>query len=227
MRSLSAETWRPVVTEEGMQSRPILMLTHDDLLWQHLKRVPVAHWLPARGRAWEELSRWQSQQRRLVILDAGLPGLPELDSAAWAAAAGTLDLLVATPKPNDEQGRRFLAAGAKGYIHAYLSLEGIDTALKVIANGGVWMGASLLSRLLQQLSRTSAQPQADPAGWTTKLTPRERDVAQRAALGMANQAIADELGITERTVRAHISSVFEKLGVSDRLMLALLVHGIT
>lgn len=207
-------------------SRTVLVVTHDDLLWQHMKRLPMADWLPARGRTWEDLARWKAQQRRLVILDAGLPELPELGSAAWQEAAGALDLLAASPKPSDEQARRFLAAGAKGYIHGYLSLEGIDSALKVIASGGVWMGASLLSRLLQQLSRESARNTPVTADWAAKLTPREREVAELAALGMANQVIADELGITERTVRAHISSVFEKLGVADRLMLALLVHGI-
>ena len=211
-----------------MQARPVLMLTHDDLLWQHLKRVPVAGWLPARGRTWEDLSRWQAQQRRLVVLDAGLPGLPAFDSTEWTSAVDAVDILVASVKPGDEQGRQFLAAGAKGYIHGYLSQEGLDTALKAVANGGVWMGASLLTRLLQQMNRGAAPAsRTDTPAWAAKLTPREREVAEHAARGLANQVIADELGITERTVRAHISSVFEKLGVPDRLMLALLVHGIT
>lgn len=203
------------------------MLTHDDLLWQQWKRVPVANWLPARGRAWEDLSRWQARQQRLVVLDAGLPGLPAFGGPEWTAAVGALDILATSLKPNDEQGRQFLAAGAKGYAHAYVSPEGLDTALKVIANNGVWMGASLLTRLLQHLHRGAAPVAADTSSWAAELTPREKEVAERAARGLANQVIADDLGITERTVRAHISSVFEKLGVSDRLMLALLVHGIT
>lgn len=211
-----------------MQSRAVLMLTHDDLLWQQWRRVPDAVWLPARGGVWEDLARWQARRQKCVVLDAGLPGLPALGSPQWIAAVGDLDILVASPKPNDEQGRQFLAAGAKGYIHAYSSPEGLDTALKVVANGGVWMGASLLTRLLQQLHRGAAVAAvADSAAWATNLTPREKEVAERAARGLANQSIADELGITERTVRAHISAVFEKLGVADRLMLALLVHGIT
>lgn len=209
-----------------MQARPVMMLTHDDQLWQHWKRAPVVHWLPARGRAWDDLSRWQARQQRLLVLDADLPRLPPFDSPQWRKAAGALDILVASPKPNDEQGRKFLAAGAKGYIHAYATLGGLDTALTAIANGGVWMGASLLSMLLQQVSRGSP-PAGGPAHWADGLTPREIEVAERAARGLANQAIADQLGITERTVRAHISSVFEKLGVADRLMLALRVHGIS
>jgi DNA-binding NarL/FixJ family response regulator len=59
------------------------------------------------------------------------------------------------------------------------------------------------------------------------LTEREITVARYAASGQANAQIAEALGITERTVKAHLSAVFEKLGVSDRLQLALLVHGIS
>lgn len=209
-----------------MQVRPVLMLTHDDLLWQQWKRAPVASWLPARGRTWEDLSRWQAQGRRLAVVDSGLPGLPALDDPQWRLAAGGLDILVASLKPSDEQGRQFLAAGAKGYVHAYQQPEALDTALRVVANGGVWMGASLLTRLLRQLEKGAASVAAEAPAWASRLTPREKEVAERAARGMANQSIANELGITERTVRAHISSVFEKLGVSDRLMLALMVHGI-
>lgn len=209
-----------------MQARPVLMLTHDDLLWQHWKRLSPASWLPARGNSWGDLERWRVQQRRLVVIDAGLPDMQGTHTAAWRAATGATDILVASLKVSDEEGRHFLSSGAKGYIHAYLPPETLDTALRVVANGGVWLGASLLARLLRQLER-GARPVGDEPEWVRSLTPREKEVAERAALGLANQAIAEELGITERTVRAHISSVFEKLGVSDRLMLALVVHGIS
>lgn len=209
-----------------MPVRPVLMLTHDDLLWQQWKRLPMSGWLPARGRSWGDLARWQAQQRNLVVLDAGLPGLPALESAEWRAAVAGTDILVGSLKPSDEQGRRFLAAGAKGYVHGYVSHEGLDTALNTVANGGIWMGASLLTRLLQQLEKGAA-PAVQAPEWAVGLTAREKEVAERAARGLANQSIADELGITERTVRAHISAVFEKLGVADRLMLALRVHGIS
>lgn len=212
--------------EERMQARPVLMLTHDDLLWQQWKRVPVVEWLPARGRSWDDLLRWQAHGRRLAVVDSGLPGLPPLDDTEWLGAVGDGDLLIASVRPNDEEGRRFLAAGAKGYVHGYVPPETIATALKVIANGGVWMGANLLTRLLRQLDRGAAVTSSEVVDWAKPLTPREKEVAHRAALGMSNQSIADTMNITERTVRAHISSVFEKLAVSDRLMLALKVHGI-
>jgi DNA-binding NarL/FixJ family response regulator len=59
------------------------------------------------------------------------------------------------------------------------------------------------------------------------LTQREREIANLAANGASNQLIADNCGISERTVKAHLSAVFTKLNVSDRLQLALRVHGIS
>lgn len=210
-----------------MQVRPVLMLTHDELLWRHWKRVTPTRWLPARGHGWEDVVRWQGMGRRLVVIDAGLPDLPALDSAPWRSAVGPLDILVASLKPSDEQGRSFLAAGAKGYLHSYVPPAALDTALQAVAEGGIWMGATLLARLLRQLDQAASRnPAVEAPDWSAGLTPREKEVAESVARGLSNQAIADDLGITERTVRAHISAVFEKLGVADRLTLALVVHGV-
>ena len=86
------------------------------------------------------------------------------------------------------------------------------------------MGRSLVQRFLRLVdSRAGTQ-----AAWHNDvLTERESTVARQAAIGDSNQEIATALGITERTVKAHLSAVFEKLGVSDRLQLALRVHGIS
>lgn len=209
-----------------MRARPVLMLTHDDLLWAHWKRLPGSTWMPARARNWSELARWGAMDRKLVVLDAGTPNLPQLDSEEWRQQAGRLDIVAGSLNPNDEEGRAFLVAGAKGYIHAYTQPEALDTVLKVVDGGGIWMGRTLLARLLQQFERGVEKTTTVSAAWTKGLTPREIEVARMVASGRSNQSIADELNITERTVRAHISSVFEKLGVTDRLMLALKVHGI-
>ena len=86
------------------------------------------------------------------------------------------------------------------------------------------MGRTLLSRLLRLMD--NRLPRSGLADWATPLTEREREVAHLAALGESNLAIAGALGITERTVKAHLKAVFEKLQVADRLQLALRVHGV-
>lgn len=207
-----------------MKPVPVLLITHDDLLWQHWRGLNPARWLAARGRGLADLQRWREQGRTLAVLDADLPRLPSWQDPIWAATLADLHVVVASPSPNDEQGPRVLGAGAHGYCHGYASAASLSQALEVVASGGIWMGRSLVSRLLKLV----AERAQDESSWDGGvLTEREITVARYASSGQANAQIAEALGITERTVKAHLSAVFEKLGVTDRLQLALLVHGIS
>ncbi len=207
-----------------MKPVPVLLITHDDLLWQHWRGLNPARWLAARGRGLADLQRWREQGRTLAVLDADLPRLPSWQDPIWPTTLADLQLVVASPSPNDEQGTRVLGAGAHGYCHGYASAASLSQALEVVASGGIWMGRSLVSRLLKLV----AERAQDTPSWDGGvLTDREITVARYASSGQANAQIAEALGITERTVKAHLSAVFDKLGVTDRLQLALLVHGIS
>lgn len=206
-----------------MQAVSVLLITHDDFLWQHWRQLTQPDWMPARGKSLQDLARWREQGRSLVMLDAGMPHLPEWNDSAWASHFQDMKVVVATMQPGDEEGKRVLAAGASGYVHAYSPVEALSTVLQTVNAGGIWMGPTLLARLLRQIDQNMPR-QGD---WAEGLTQREREVAERAAIGHSNQAIAEALNITERTVRAHLSAVFQKLGVNDRLLLALKVHGIS
>lgn len=202
----------------------VLMLTHDHALWNTWQGLSAHQWLPARGQSMEDLTRWRNQGRELVLMDADLPGLPDWADPAWQENFRDLRVVVASMRPDDTEGKHIISAGAAGYVHAYSPMQALDTVLTTVQNGSVWMGPTLLARLLRDLDQRL--PKAAAEDWAAPLTAREKAVAERAAIGHSNQAIADALGITERTVRAHLSAVFEKLDVSDRLMLALKVHGI-
>jgi len=92
-----------------------------------------------------------------------------------------------------------------------------------VATGSVWMGASLVNRLLRQVDTITPSP----ATWRHEaLTERESTVALLVSQGESNGRIAAAMGISERTVKAHLTVIFEKLGVQDRLQLALRVHGV-
>lgn len=206
-----------------MNREPLLLLTHDDSLaarWEPLGD----EWMLARGQGLAALDGWRAQGRRLVVLDGQLPGLPAWSDAAWAARLQGLSVLVGLGQPGDQVGTTALQAGAGGFCHVFAPLDTVRQALRVIAAGELWVGRALLSRLLRLLDDRVAAPPA--AGWHQGLTEREREVAQLAAVGEANDTIAAQLGITPRTVKAHLSAVFEKLHVTDRLQLALRVHGI-
>jgi len=206
-----------------MHAQAVLLLTHDDALWDHWRGLEAHQWMPARGRSLADLARWRDQGRSLVLLDADLPRLPGWNDPAWNEHCRDLKIIAATMRTSDTEGKQVLSAGASGYVHAYSPAQALDTVLQTVRAGSVWLGPTLLARLLRDIDKRMPRAQTD---WADGLTAREKEVAERAAIGHSNQAIADALNITERTVRAHLSAVFEKLGVNERLMLALKVHGV-
>lgn len=199
----------------------VLMLTNDDYLWQHWRALPASRWMLARGHDLEDLQRWKQSGRQLVVIDHALKLWQD---SRWAEVSAGMHCVVASTSPNDTEGQQVLASGARGYIQAYAPTPTLERVLEHVQVGEVWIGQSLLSRLLSTISEK--MPENVAPVWHHGLTVREIDVAQRAALGHSNQLIADDLGISERTVRAHLSAIFEKLQVTDRLMLSLKVHGI-
>lgn len=203
---------------------PLLLLTADDLLaqrWQSLSTAAI------RARGIDGLDSWHAAGHKLVIVNLNSTRggtAPLWTRPAWQRNAAHLTLLATSSQPNDDEGLAVLNAGAAGYCHSHAPIEHLQQALDVIASGELWVGRALLSRLLRLVN--TRLPTNGLADWAESLTEREREVAQHAAIGESNQVIADALGITERTVKAHLKAVFTKLDVADRLQLALRVHGV-
>lgn len=128
--------------------------------------------------------------------------------------------------PDDEQALACFAAGARGYCNTHAVAEVLRQVADVVAQGGLWIGETLMQRLLRGTSQLlAAQPAAVKVQWGATLTKREREVAEAVAAGASNKEVARQCKITERTVKAHVGAVLEKLGVRDRLQLAIIVNG--
>ncbi len=126
--------------------------------------------------------------------------------------------------PNQAEALHVMSLGVLAYSHAYSPAKVLSEIKMVIINGGVWMGQDLLKRLIE-VSTNLAGNQAELVNQHLKLlTKREKEVAIEAAKGLSNKEIARILNITERTVKAHLSSTFERLGAKDRLHLALMLN---
>jgi DNA-binding NarL/FixJ family response regulator len=151
------------------------------------------------------------------------------DAAGMAAKVGAVRarfaacrVVVLSNVPNEDEALAALAAGAQGYCNAYADPELLKEVAEVVRHGGLWVGEALLARMVGGLSRRLVERPADAAkGPFAGLSAREREIAQRVARGESNKEIARGLDIAERTVKAHLTAVFEKLGVRDRLQLAL------
>jgi DNA-binding NarL/FixJ family response regulator len=135
-------------------------------------------------------------------------------------------LILLADEPSESEAMEALAAGASGYCNGHAAPEVLQQVAKVVENGGIWVGQGLMQRLLASTARLASRPEADEAAWRALLTPREQAAAVLLARGASNKEIARQLQITERTVKAHVGAMFEKLGVRDRLQLALIINGI-
>ena len=133
-------------------------------------------------------------------------------------------IVVLANSPNQAEALYAMSLGVVAYSHAYSPANVLSEIKTVISHGGVWMGQDLLKRLIE-VSSTLAGNQAEQVNQHLRLlTQREKQVAIEAAKGLSNKEIARILAITERTVKAHLSSTFERLGAKDRLHLALMLN---
>lgn len=132
-------------------------------------------------------------------------------------------IIVLANVPDQRQAVELLKQGAAGYCHAHTPAKVLQEVKAVVEHGGLWLGQELLQRLIMVSKGMIGNQPQHIAELTSKLTTREREVALEAAKGLSNKQIARNLDITERTVKAHLKHVFERLQVRDRLQLALLL----
>lgn len=159
-----------------------------------------------------------------VRLQAGIPVTAQLQPVRQGC--GEAFLVALSDTPSDDEALSCFAAGARGYCNTHAVPEFLRRVADVVLQGGLWIGESLMQRLLQGTARIPLPAPVDaPPDWAALLTEREREVALAVAGGDSNKEVARRLGITERTVKAHTGAIFEKLGVRDRLQLSLIVHG--
>jgi two-component system nitrate/nitrite response regulator NarL len=133
-------------------------------------------------------------------------------------------VVVLSPMPSDEQAYAMLTAGARGYCHLEAVPQQLQDVAAAVSAGGVWMPAGLVQRLVSlalQVDPPSHQPSVNRF---STLTEREYQVALEVGRGANNKEIAANLGVGERTVKAHLTAIFEKLGLRDRVQLALAVN---
>lgn len=176
-------------------------------------------------RTLDDLSAATRGDRGVVWLDLGHFEEGGLDAAVKSAVACGWPIVVMAATPNEAQAFRLMNAGAVGYCHVESAPEQLREVALVVEHGGLWMPPELMQRFLALSLRVvpaeaSREPELD------ELTSRELMVAEQVAGGASNREIADALEISERTVKAHLSSIFEKLGVRDRVQLALAMNNI-
>ncbi|MHA7808650.1 MAG: helix-turn-helix transcriptional regulator [Marinobacter adhaerens] len=187
---------------------------------------PLDHWervLPGVGlvEAGGDLQRIAPPALLWVCID-----VPEWKTLVrdWSDRGGKVAVLTRQPEP--EEMNRVLACGARAYLPALSNERVFQQVAETVRAGGLWFPEQLLASLLKTVASAleSAPLPSSPADLSA-LSAREHQVALLAAKGSSNRNIATKLGITERTVKEHMGSIFKKLAVRDRMQLMLLVTG--
>ena len=164
------------------------------------------------GTLEEGKARAAGVQPDLILLDVQLPDGNALASLAqFKAAAPQAKIVILTSFLDDHYVREALRLGAAGYVLKHSGPRALLDYIRAALRGEIPLDPNAVKVL--------ATPAEDPLA---ELTPREREVLEHIAQGMSNKQVATALGVTEKTVKTHATSLFAKLNVRDRTQAALL-----
>jgi DNA-binding NarL/FixJ family response regulator len=143
----------------------------------------------------------------LALVDLNMPGADGVDSiAALLALPHMVPVVVLSASESRIDIRRTLDAGAMGFIPKSETAEVMLGALRLVLSGGIYVPPMLMTTANHPATRANAM-----------LTPRQRDVLQRMSEGKSNREIGRQLGLSEATVKVHITAIFRNLNVSNRM----------
>ena len=158
----------------------------------------------------------------LVLLDLHMPGSHGLVGLASLRAEYPGVAVVMISAHDDPQTiRRALAYGATGYLTKRADLQDLQAGLRAVLDCEEWLPPALRDAVVAAPTPASDR---DLSAKLSTLSPQQFKVLTRVADGRLNKQIADELGIQERTVKAHMSAIFEKLGVGNRTQAGVLLR---
>jgi len=200
----------------------------------------------AAGSDHDILMRWsnmahQSGNECVILPPASLLGRPQIGAGICLYDMGRrggsdpqslFDVIEACPDtrfvamtafPDAQEGLRLLRGGAQGYCNRLLSARVLAVLVSTIASGEIWAGKQVTDYLLRAALAKETKPLAPKKSLFGQLTAREEGIAKQVAAGHSNKVIAADSGISERTVKAHLNSIFRKTGIHNRVQLALAV----
>ncbi len=200
----------------------ILCWNTDDAVWAHwLKIVPAiaelvrVDSLEASRRALIE-SQQTFQYCFVYLADETFSSQVE-EVVALKSEFLDHNMVVFPNQASQQAALRLFSIGVNGQCAPYIGEEQLSLVLSVIDSGEIWGGKAFIQQLISQSAEQINQPSVQMDG----LSEREMDVARYIAEGLSNKQVATQMAITERTVKAHLTSIFKKTETRDRLALAL------
>lgn len=172
---------------------------------------------------------WQSRPD-LLLLDIRMPQGSGLDAIpAVLKISPNTQVLVLTASDEKEEHVRAFRLGAKGVILKDSARQTLIQAIRTVCQGDVWMDPRMSGALAEELSHLGGDSEPIGARHENGLTERELEIVKLVASGFKNKEVGNTLAISERTVKTHLTNIFQKLGVRDRVGLVMyaLKHNLT
>ena len=158
----------------------------------------------------------------VLLLDLAMPRRRGLDALRELVCdSRTVRVILLTAAAEKEQIVEALQLGARGVVLKDSATQILLKSIRAVMNGEYWVGRESVSNLAQYLRTMVAPSENFPQRNRYRLTPRELEIVAAVVAGFANKEIAQHFKISEDTVKHHLSNIFDKVGVSSRLELAL------
>ena len=155
----------------------------------------------------------------VVLMDLVMPQLDGISATRQVKALGTGAKVIAlTSFTEDDKVFPAIQAGAASYLLKDVSPDDLVEAIRAVHRGEARLHPDIARKLMEQVAQQSSPRRDTPA---EEITERERDVIRLVAQGRSNHEIAQELFISEKTVKTHISNILNKLNLEDRTQLAI------
>jgi DNA-binding NarL/FixJ family response regulator len=229
----NASGYRPAMLDAGDQvCNPVTVLIADDQALVRagfraiLEEQPGIRVVGEAGDGRDAIDLVHRRHPDVVLMDIQMPDIDGLEAARRILADESDDhpvaILMLTTFDLNEYVYDALRAGASGFLLKDVLPEQLIAAVRVVAAGDALIAPAITKRLIEQFART-APPRTPPRG-LKELTPRELEILGLVARGMSNGEIADDLVLSQATVKTHIKRVLSKLRLRDRVQAVVLAY---
>jgi DNA-binding NarL/FixJ family response regulator len=178
------------------------------------------------GDGIEAITEARRLEPDVVLMDVRMPELDGIEATRRLLAnggAGDTKVVMLTTFDMDEYVFDALRAGASGFLLKDVPPERLIDGIRAVANGDALLAPSITRRLIEEFVRSGPMTSSRPAA-LDELTARELEVLQLIARGLSNAEIANELFVSETTVKTHVAHVLMKLGLRDRVQAVVLAY---
>lgn len=167
----------------------------------------------------EAVERAVELQPDVVLMDIDLPGINGVEATrSILSKSPSIGIVMVTMLEDDRSLFSAMRAGARGYVLKGAEPNELLQSIKAVAIGQVLFGPSVAARIMRFFEEQVVETKSSlPEGAFPQLTPRELEVLELIAEGDKNNEIAGKLVISEKTVRNHVTNIFSKLQVADRV----------